>query len=571
MSSVELTLEGRAPGWGRFLRPALFSFSVFLLGVIVGFPVLAIVLYALFPHINELSFAQPLSALLPNLADERLIGATLNTLRLAFCVTFVAGLIALPAAYLRARMSLRVGQIWDAGFLVPFLIPPYIGSLAWMQLLQRNGFVEQAVGFNLSGFLFSFPGIVTVMALHLFPLIYFSTSSAFSIIGSRYGDVARVFGGRSLQVFFRIYLPMVLPALLSSCLIVFILTIEEFGTPEILGSRFGYEVIVTAIHQKFSDWPIDLPGASVLSLILIVLAFLAFRAHQRLSDKFQTAVDHQTINGGGAVMSKSHKVLVTIFFTLLLIVGVVLPLVTITISALMDTLSGGVNLDNMTFRNIAGLFEHDSDAWQAILTSLSLAIMAAVFTVLIATIVAFTVVRLRSKATVFLDFLSVLPNSVPGMAVAVGLILAWNQTIWPITPYNTPVILLMAYLCLMLPYPIRMLTSALRQLPQSLDEAAYISGAREVTVIFKIMAPLLGNVALAAGFIVFAVSTRELVSSIMLAPPGVETVATFVFHQFDQGSINVGMAMSLVTILVSGSIIVLGQRLQRRSKKEAKQ
>jgi iron(III) transport system permease protein len=124
-------------------------------------------------------------------------------------------------------------------------------------------------------------------------------------------------------------------------------------------------------------------------------------------------------------------------------------------------------------------------------------------------------------------------------------------------------ILLIAYVCLTLPYPIRMVTAALRQMPRSLDDAAYISGAGEVVLILRILAPLLAPIALASGFIVFAISTRELVSSLMLAPPGVETVATYVFHQFDQGSINDGMAMSLVAILVSGSIIAVGQNLQK--------
>ena len=550
---------------GRHLRSALFTLSTFLLIVIVGFPVLAIILFAIFPHINELSLAEPFSALGPNLSDSGLIGATLNTLSLALAVTALSSLIALPLAYMRAQMSQRFGRIWDAGFLVPFLIPPYIGSLAWMQLLQRNGFVEQTLGFNLGGFLYSFPGLVTVMALHLFPLIYFTTANSFAIVGSRYGDVAKIFGGRPFQIFFQIYLPMVLPALMSSCLIVFILTIEEFGTPEILGSRFGYEVIVTAIHEKFSDWPIDLPGASVLSLILIVIAFLAFRVQQRLADRFQTTVDNQTVNQNGRPMSPAYLLLVCAVFGGLTLIAVIMPLGTIAVSAFMDTLSGGLALDNLSFRTLDSLFQSGSDAWAAILTSVTLAVSAAIVTGVIGMLVAFTVVRLRSRATVFLDFLSILPNSVPGMAVAVGLILTWNQTIWPVTPYNTSAILLMAYVCLMLPYPIRMITSALRQLPKSLDDAAYINGAREVTVIFKVLGPLLAPIALAAGFIVFAISTRELVSSIMLAPPGVETVATFVFHQFDQGSLNTGMAMSLVAIIVSGAIIVFGQRLQKRN------
>jgi len=112
-----------------------------------------------------------------------------------------------------------------------------------------------------------------------------------------------------------------------------------------------------------------------------------------------------------------------------------------------------------------------------------------------------------------------------------------------------------------------MLIAGLKQLPTTLDQAALICGASELKVMTRILAPLLVSTAVASGCIVFAISTRELVSSLMLAPPGVETVATFVFRQFDQGSINVGMAMSLITILISGVIIAFGQSLHTRTLK----
>lgn len=546
---------------GGALRPLLLTLSTLLMLTLIGLPMLAILLYALFPHINVWSLAAPFSALLPNLMDAQLIGATLNSLRLALGVTLVSCVIALPLAFRRAQMEAHWGRLWDAALLVPFLIPPYIGALSWMQLLQVNGFSEQLLGFNLAGFLYSFPGIVTVMALHLFPMIYFATSRAFAVIGSRYADVARVFGGSPLQIFARIHLPMILPTLISSGLIVFVLTLEEFGTPEILGSRFGFRVMVTAIHEKFSDWPIDLPGASVLSLMLILLAFLAYQLHQRLARRFGTAVDNPRLQAPLQPASPLKRLFDLLLFGTAVTLAVLLPLTSVTLSALMDTLSGGLSAENLSLRHLSALFVRDGEAWAAIRTSLSLALLAALGSVLIAILVAFTLVRLRTRATAVLDFLSILPNAIPGMAVAVGLILSWNQSFWPATPYNTPAILLVAYICLTLPYPIRMLTAALRQLPQSLDDAAYISGAGEPRVILGILTPLLAPVALAAGFMVFAISSRELVSSLMLAPPGVETVATYVFHQFDQGSANAGMAMSLITILLSGSIILLGQRL----------
>lgn len=547
------------------LAPALWFTSLVTLVIIVGLPLIAILLFAIFPKINELSLTAPFSLLIPNLTDSRLSGAIANSLMLSASVTAVAILIALPLSFLRARMSKLQGQFWDVCFLIPFLIPPYIGALAWMQLLQHNGFIDQLFGFHAGPMLYSFIGITLVMALNLFPLIYFSASRSLLLIGSRYTDIACVCGASPLNTFFRIDLPLVLPALVSSGLIVFILTIEEFGTPEILGRRFGFEVMVTAVHDKFTNWPVDLAGASVLCTVLILLAFLAYRGQQMIVAVYQTQVDANGLATAKPNTSVLLRMLTVGVFALVTFIAVALPLASVSASAFMDTMSGGLYGDNFSLRNMQTVFSPGSDAINAILTSLSLAVAAALLTALIGFLVAFTLVRLPSRGTAMLDFLSILPNSIPGMAVAVGLILTWNLPIWPVTPYNTPLILLLAYLCLMLPYPIRMLTTALRLLPTSLDHAAYVAGANEITVIRRILAPLLAPVALAAGFIVFAISTRELVTSLMLSPPGVETVATFVFRQFDQGSMNVGMAMSLLTILLSAVVIGAGQRLAGRT------
>jgi len=556
----------KSTGKGQSTRLVLSLLSGALLIVIVGLPVLAILLYAVFPNFNTLSFAEPFSKLAPSLADHKLIGATINSIELSLGVTLLSALIAVPLGYFRARGAVPAGKAWDALFLIPFLIPPYIGSLAWMQVLQRNGFLEQILGFDLGDLLYSFPGMVTVMALHLFPLVYFAASRAFSLIGSRYGDVAKVFGGRPLSIFARIELPLAIPAILSSALIVFILTIEEFGTPEILGRRFGFEVIVTAIHDKFTNWPIDLSGASVLCLILIALAFIAYHLHLRMASRFDTSVETGTMSPTASHRPLIQRAAILAAFFAVTLIGVILPVASIAISGFMTTISGGLAWDNFSLVNYAQIFSLGSDALVAVGTSLSLAVAAAILTGVIALIVAFAVVRLRGRGTAFLDFMSILPNALPGMAVAVGLILTWNLPIWPVSPYNTTAILLLAYLCLMLPYPIRMVSAQLRQLPTSLDDAAYISGANEWVVILRVLAPILLPVSLAAGFIVFAVSTRELVSSLMLAPPGVETVATYVFRQFDQGDINVAMAMSMLVVVVSGSIIALGQKLQKDQK-----
>src|SRR5690606_27924298 len=121
--------------------------------------------------------------------------------------------------------------LWDLLFLIPFMMPPYIGAFAWTMTLQPGGFSSQSLGFDGGDFLFSFWGIVAVMTLHLFPVIYFAASRTLAAIGPRFVNAARTSGAGPLYAFWRIILPLSLPGLAASLLLVFAMSIEEYGTP----------------------------------------------------------------------------------------------------------------------------------------------------------------------------------------------------------------------------------------------------------------------------------------------------------------------------------------------------
>lgn len=558
MMSVSLTRSREL-----HLRYVMMYGSSFILLVVVALPVIAIVLYAIFPHLNEGSFAAPFSSFGKQFGSVALVGATFNSVALACGVIVWTLVIALPLALVRQSLRARWGRMVDMLLMVPLLIPPYIGSMAWIQLGQSHGFIEQWFDFNFHQLLFSPVGLSLVMGLHLFPLTYASANTALAATGRGYMEAAMIYGANTWQRFSKIRLPLIMPALVASSLMNFVLSIEEFGTPDIIGRRFGFEVMVTAIHNKLSDWPIDLSGAAILSLLLIVLAVIAYQCYRLLNARYCTHLDGAQIGTLGSGHS-SYLLVKLVFFVFWIGLSVGLPLLAITLSALMKTQSGGLHWNNLSLGAFVQLFSGVSDATQALLTSLSLAFAAALLCSLIALVASYTLIRLRPKGGQVLELLTVLPNAIPGMAVAVGLILTWNQPFWHWSPYNSLAILLLAYLCLMLPYPMRMLTAALRRYPASLDEAGFINGANDWQVLWKILLPSLASVAFASGVIVFAISTRELVASLMLAPPGVETVATYVFNQFDQGAVNIGMAMSLVTIVLCGMLISLGQWLQKK-------
>lgn len=531
-------------------NPAVIIAAIGLI-VVVAVPFAFILLQAIFPELGRGSFAAPLSRFIDTLGDPRLIRMTGNTLLLGLGVAALSALVAVPLAAIRALFRVPGALVWDLLMLVPFMIPPYIATLGWIMTLQPRGYVQQLFGFNLAPFLFSTWGIIFVMMLNTFPVIYFAVSRTIETVGTRYADVARVFGASSWKAFFRVTLPLSTPGLAASLLLVFAMAIEEYGTPAALGRRAGFDVLVTGIDLRVSDWPIDLPGAAILSLVLVALSFGAFLVQRWIL----TRRSYQTTTGKPQAAQKHElgrwTIPVLLCFGLVAFLATAVPLLGILATALSRTISGGLTWSNLGIDNFAGILSDGPGALRALTTSLSLGIAAALFTGVLGALSAYAVVKTQMRGRQVLDVLTILPNALPGIVVAVGLILAWNQPWLPITPYNTALILLLAYCCILLPQPVRYATAAFHQVGDNLEAAARVFGATPLVAFRRILLPLILPSLIASMLLVFAVATRELVASIIVAPVGLQTISTYIWRQFEQGSVGLGMAMAFVTILIT--------------------
>lgn len=532
------------------INPAVILAALGLV-VVVAIPFAFILLQAIFPELGRGSLAAPFSRLADTLADARLMRMAGNTILLGLGVVILSALIAVPLAVLRALFHVPGALVWDLLMLVPFMIPPYIATLGWVMTLQPRGYAQQLFGFNLAPFLFSVWGIVFVMTLNTFPVIYFAVSRTVEAVGSRYADVGRVFGASAWRAFIRITLPLSTPGLAASMLLVFAMAIEEYGTPAALGRRAGFDVLVTGIDLRVSDWPIDLPGAAILSLLLVVMSFGAFLLQRWIL----TRRSYQTTTGKPQNVEKralgGWTVPVVLAFALVAFLATAVPLLAILATALSRTISGGLSPANIGLDNFLAILSDGTGALRALGTSLSLGVAAALFTGLLGALSAYAVVKTKMRGRGMLDALTILPNALPGIVVAVGLILAWNQPWLPVTPYNTALILLLAYCCILLPQPVRYATAAFHQIGDNLEAAARVFGASPLTAFRLILLPLILPSLLASMLLVFAVATRELVASIIVAPVGLQTISTYIWRQFEQGSVGLGMAMAFITILIT--------------------
>jgi iron(III) transport system permease protein len=527
-----------------------------VLMVLVAFPLSFIVLQAIFPQFSAGSLSGAFSGVSTLLAEPQLPTMLGGTLQIATGVALLSAVIGFPLGVARGLFTLPLPRLWDLLFLIPFLTPPYIAALSWMLVLQTNGYLQQLTGINLNDLLFSKTGIVLVMALNIFPVIYFAVSRSLLASGQRLAMVARVHGASAGRAFWHITLPMLSPALAAGMLLAFTLAIEEFGVPAALGARAGVLMLTTDIEKKLADWPVDLSGASMLSVVLVVIALCAWALQKKLTGHHDvTSITGKPTENTGADAGV-FTVPVVLVMALVGIIAVILPGASMALSGILGTLSGGMTADNVTLSHYAALFNQQGDALSALGTSLSLALGTACITGCLGLLASWLVVVQKIKGRGVIDALSLMPAALPGVVVGVGLILLWNQPFWTISPYNSWVILLLSYCCLLLPWPVRYVGSALRQLGGNLEPAARVHGASAFQALRLIVLPLVSPALLAAMLMVFAIASRELVTSLLLAPAGTQTVSVFIWRQFEQGSIGQGMAMATLT-LITGLVLML--------------
>ncbi len=527
-----------------------------LLVILVAFPLAFILLQAVFPQFSAGVFSGALSGVATLLAEPHLPTMLGGTLQVGVGVALVSALIGFPLGVARGLLNLPLPRLWDLLFLIPFLTPPYIAALSWMLVLQTNGYLQQLTGFNLNDVLFSQTGIVLVMALNIFPVVYFAVSRSLLASGQRLALVARVHGASPGRAFWHITLPMLSPSLAAGMLLAFTLAIEEYGVPAALGTRAGVLMLTTDIEKKLAEWPIDLSGASMLSVVLVTLALSAWWLQKKLTgNQDVTSITGKPTENMGADAG-SFTLPIVALLGLTGFVAVILPGASMALSGVLGTLSGGVSLANLTASHYAALFSQQGNALSALGTSLSLALGAACITGMLGLLAAWLVVVQKIKGHGLVDALSLMPAALPGVVVGVGLILLWNQPFWPVSPYNSWAILLLSYCCLLLPWPVRYVGSALRQLGGNLEPAARVHGASALQALRFIVLPLVSPAMLAAMLMVFAIASRELVTSLLLAPAGTQTVSVFIWRQFEQGSVGQGMAMATLTLL-TGLVLML--------------
>ncbi|WP_209121584.1 iron ABC transporter permease [Alkalihalobacillus sp. BA299] len=489
-----------------------------------------------------------------------------NSLLLGFGVIVGSTLIAAPLAYTMARTDIQRHRWIDVVLIIPFMTPPYIGAMGWILSMQPNGYVEQMFPFlsSITPLFFSYFGMVLVMSLHLFPFVYLIMRNTLANIGGRVEEAAIVHGGSFSYRLRKVIIPLFLSGYSMGALLVFVKTIGEFGTPVTLGNQIGFYVLTSEIHRYSSTWPIDYGTAAILSTMLLGISMTVWYIQQWMVQRRHDRV----VSGKGQTVVRlklgKYRVLAWGYLMMVLILSIGVPYFSVVSTAFLKVQGDGLSFSNLTLSHIETLFK-DSDGLSALTNSIWLAALAATISVTIGIWIAITVTKRRGKVVNAVDFLSLAPNTVPGIVIVVGLILFWNAVWMPLSVYNTWMMLVLTYVVLYLPFTVQNIKAIYGQLGDSLFQAAMVSGANKFYQLRTILLPLLIPGILAGWMMTFTISMRELVGSLILRPPNMHTTATFIYSQFEQGSSALGMAMALISVGITTTFLVVLEQIKYKS------
>ena len=486
------------------------------------------------------------------------ISAMTNTVIIGLAVTVFGTIVGLFYAWLLGRSDIPCKGLMRALFMIPYMFPPFFGAMAWDMLLSgRGGYINtwlmNTFGFQNAVFnINSLGGIIFVEVSYYFPFVFMQVVSALERMDPTLEESARIAGASQGTVIRKITIPLVTPAISAGALLILISSLAHFGVPAILGFSKQIYTLPTVIYAL-----IDRAGGSfegirqgaALSILLVFVVTMALI----LQKVVLSSGSYDIIKGKSMrptlIKLRGAKYPLLILSILTLVIIVLVPLLMIFLEGLVKAYGLPLIPENFTldnFKNIAS----SKATMDAIKNSLGLSISAGILCMFLGVMIAYVVIKIKPKGKEILEMLSVLPYSIPGTVLAIGVILAWSGPIFDISLYNTIWIILVAYLARYLSFSMKSASASLQQVHPSLEEAARACGASHTESLKDITLPLIRPAMVAGFFLIFLPSMRELTTSILLYGPYTRTLGVQIFALRDSGQIPQASALAGIAILI---------------------
>lgn len=483
--------------------------------------------------------------------------ATLNSLVISTIVTVLAIAIGVGLTWLLVRTNMPGRNLLRLAALSSIFYSSLIGIIGWEILLAgRSGIINNLwraiTGSDGNLFeIYGYAGVVFVMVIHFIPYVILVTSGSIQSMDSSLEEAAIVSGSSRWRTFRKISLPVMLPTISAAALVVFVLAMEVFSIPLILGSRDRIITLASWVYLNVRGLRPDVPSATIAGLVLLLIVLVGLYAYRRVTRR---AGRYVTVGGRGFSVAPvdlgRFRIPVFIACVLFVFVTTVLPVIGVVIRALMQFRTSSFSMEIFGWQHFVRLFGEASFT-ESLRNTLLLSTVGGAICVAIGLPVAYWKNRHRTPAAIGLDYLLTIPLTVPGILLGLGFL--WAFVASPL--YATLGILLLVLVTRYVGIGVQSIAAGVVQMDRSLEEAAFVSGAGEMRTVRTISLPLLKSVMLSAWLLTFLTIARELSSSVLLYGVGSRTLPILTWEFLQDGVFGPAAALAVVQIVVMGAVV----------------
>ena len=469
-----------------------------------------------------------------------------NTLSLAVLVAITCFVLGVSTAWWISRFDFpgRRYAIWL--MVLPLTIPTYVFAHIYTNLFEPEGWIGKTwiflFGDNIPiPEIYNIFGVTLVLSLAGFSYVFLLAHTALSVSSQSLEEAARVQGANKLQVFFRVNLPLLRPAIAAGLAVVILHVLSDFGAVSML----HFQTFTLSIYLQMSG-RFDFQSAAGLSLVLVFLSltFLVlerfFRARQRYYMARQSR--KHTLKPVPPFVTS----MIWLWLGFITLLAVVLPL------SWMISWSWDAWLHDVI----------NYGFWQYTRNSISLAFMCAIIAIVVGLPIALFNSRQHSRYSNGLIQLSSVGFVLPGPVVALG-ILSFILTVMPMI-YGGIAALLLALVIRFLPLAVQSQDAAMQQLTPSIEQAGRILGATPFENLRRVVLPMIRGGMISAWVLVFIDALKELPATLILRPTGFDTLPVRIWIEASEEMLELAAPAALM--LVIGTLPVLWIMMKNEKK-----
>jgi iron(III) transport system permease protein len=491
-------------------------------------------------------------------------------------VQFAAGtavlalLLGTALAWMNERTNTPFKSVFFALSLIPLVIPSILFTVAWILLASPqigivNLVLERWLGLQQPLFnIYSVGGMVWVDGLHYSPMAFLLMSAAFRAMDPSLEESATMSGASIWQVARRVTLPLTLPAIAATVLVLFVRAIESFEVPALLGLPAGIVVFTAAIYQAVHRYPSQIGLASSYGVALLIMTAGGVYFVSRFS---RHGSRYATVTGKGFRPRQmdlgAWRWLTAAIFILYFLLIVVLPFAVLLWSSFQRfyAVPSMEALRNVTIEPYRFILSYPNLA-RTVVNSIFLSFSSATVVMLVSSVICWIVVKTTLPGRWLLDGIASLPMVFPGLVLGLSIMIFYLNV--DIGIYGTIWIMLIAYVTRFMPYGLRYSTTSMLQIHRELEESAAMSGASWSTTFRRIVLPLLKPGLLAGWIYVMIVSIRELSTAILLYSPDTQVISVIIWELWENGQYVELSALGVLFIVMLFVLVMAAQALGRR-------